>query len=426
MSKKKIFEITNEGDIPRFGKKISWKDISNGFIFKTVHETYGENNFELVNYCSKTTKLTLKYDKKMLKPIEVKHFRSGHIGALIGKVTKDFKIEIATPFKDDKRDLIITDREYRRRKHSSSDSIINQKWYKYTCNKCGWTEGWMVEGNLLGSKTKNPQGCACCCNPPQVVVPEINSIWVKAKWMTKWISEEDAKKYTSCSNKRINVTCYDCGRSKNMMILDIYRRKSIDCTCSCCGFSYPEKFMHNVLMQTGIEFETQYSPKWAKGKRYDFCIPSLNTIIETHGIQHYQKSKRGRTLQEEQENDKLKRKLALSNKVKNYIVIDCRYSDFEYIKENILNSKLNELFDLSKIDWLKAEEFALGNLVKEVCDYWKNKEEWETTADLSKIFKLSLDSVRSYLKKGVKLNWCNYDSIKEVKNSWFKPQNTHV
>ena len=46
------------------------------------------------------------------------------------------------------------------------------------------------------------------------------------------------------------------------------------------------------------------------------------------------------------------------------IVIDCKYSELNYIKRNILDSRLNEIFDLSIIDWLKCEEFYKEMLKK--------------------------------------------------------------
>ena len=75
--------------------------------------------------------------------------------------------------------------------------------------------------------------------------------------------------------------------------------------------------------------------------------------METHGKQHYEdgfKGCGGRTLEEEQQNDKNKYELAIKNGIKqqNYIVIDCSKSDLEFIKNNIINSRLNELFNLNK------------------------------------------------------------------------------
>lgn len=345
------------------------------------------------------------------------------IGKLVKKVTKDFKIEIGTSFKDDKRDLVITDREYRRRKHSSSDSIINEKWYKYTCNKCGWTEGWIIEGGL-----DRGNGCSCCCNPPRNTILGINTIWDTDRWMCDLgVSEEDAKKYTKSSSNKVEVICPDCGCKKKVVIYNIYNKKSICCSCGD-GFSYPEKFMNAVLTQLGIQFETEYSPDYLKikegerisKKRSDFYIPSLGIIIETDGgLGH----KGGKTHSKSKlsidrliEIDKWKDERHLLHGIET-IRINCFESDMEYIKNNILNSKLNSIFDLSKINWLKCEEFALGNLAKEVCDYWKQKNECETTGAIANKFNLNKGSIRNYLKKGTKLGWCKYDPKEEMSKS---------
>lgn len=190
--------------------------------------------------------------------------------------------------------------------------------------------------------------------------------------------------------------------------------------CDACGngISYPEKFMESVLIQVGIKYKKQYKPNWSKNKIYDFYLLDYNTVIEVHGIQHYKECKNftRRTLQEEQGNDKLKEELALSNEVKHYIVIDCRKSELQYIKNNILDSKLNELFDLSKIDWSRCEEYALKNKVKEVCDYYK-KHPGMTTTDLGKEFGMNRNTIRNYLKKGNELGWCKYNVEEEKKRN---------
>lgn len=194
------------------------------------------------------------------------------------------------------------------------------------------------------------------------------------------------------------------------------------CNACCDGVSYPEKFMYSVLSQLNIKFETQYSPEWLNSKqKYDFYLSDYNTIIETHGEQHYRYTGRGRSLQEEQENDRIKEELALNNGIKNYIVIDCRKSEINWIKEQILNSDLVKLFDLSTVNWDKCNEFALKNLVKEVCDYWHEHREINgediTTKDVSKIFGLDKTTVIRYLQKGTKLGWCNYDPKEEQKKN---------
>ncbi|HGD0580667.1 TPA: hypothetical protein ACH354_002330 [Clostridium perfringens] len=279
---------------------------------------------------------------------------------------------------------------------------------KHNSSKCNYHEYDIKPYNLLGG-----QGCPVCSGREAKL--GINTIWDTDRWMVDLgVSEEDAKRHTCCSNKKITVKCPDCGREKEMKVIDIYYNKSIGCVCRD-GKSYPEKFVLNLLEQLDVDFEIEYSPNWIKPKRYDFYIPELNCIIEAHGKQHYDggfKVRGGRTLREEQENDKYKKEIALKNGIKHYIELDCRESNMDYIKNSIINSELNDLFDLSNINWVSCAEFANKNIVKEVCDYWNNKREDETTGDLRERFKLNRKTIRNYLERGTKLGWCSYD-IKE-------------
>ena len=340
--------------------------------------------------------------------IQCGNFIKGKFGGILGVHTKDFKVNLGDvfKFKDYKRDMSITDREYRKDKSGQ-----NRKWYKYTCNKCGWTEGWIVESSLLSGI-----GCSCCAGKTAVL--GINTIWDADRWLCSLgVSEEDAKTHTRSSHEKVTVTCPECGKTKDISIDNIYNRRSISCTCGD-GVKYPEKFMTSVLEQLNIEYIFQLTKTtfdWCEDKRYDFYIPSLNTIIETHGMQHYEdcwgKAK------DVQENDRIKYELALQNGIKDgdYVVIDCRYSDAEWIKNSILNSKLNELFDLSEIDWIECGKKAQKNLVKEVCEYWNNnRQEWGTTKTLAEVFGLSRDTIVDYLKKGAGLGWCEYDAKEEM------------
>ncbi|HJG96735.1 MAG TPA: hypothetical protein K8V90_06500 [Romboutsia timonensis] len=336
------------------------------------------------------------------KPILTDALKKCRIGYYLRKRTCEFKYELRTNLKDNERDLIITDREYRIDKNGQ-----NQKYYKYTCNKCGWTEGWILEGNL----TKGT-GCSCCYG--RTAVLGINTIWDTDRWMCDLgISEEDSKKHTKGSNKKVKVICPDCGKTKRAMISEIYSNKSIGCICSD-SISYPEKFVANMLMQLNCKFQTQLTKtvlKWCGNKFYDFYIPSLSIIIETHGLQHYYDNKNfTMSLEEIQSNDKNKKELALNNGIKYYIELDCRHSNLEWIKNSILNSELVSLFDLSKVDWDQSDLHAIkNNKIKEICDYWNNKEEWETTYSIASLFNLDRTTVTNYLKKGTKLGWCVYD-----------------
>lgn len=410
--------------IPMSYDRVIWEDMKEGTLLRTEHSRYGYNEFKFIK-CEggKGHKISIKFKDKIYR-INSSNFLKGKIGVIVGVFSSEFKIEIGQIFKDNKRDLTIIDRKVIKGKNGQL-----LKYYKYKCNKCGFdcgehykkgkfnNEFWIIESAILTKTT----GCSCCCLAPKIVVPYINSMWKTDYWMVELgVDEEWAKTHTANSEQNALCKCPNCGNLVNKKCCRIFTNKTISCKKCGDGISYPEKFIYSTLKQLNLGFTTQLSKttfKWCDKYKYDFYIPSLNCIIEAHGEQHYRENNRGRTLQEEQENDKIKRELALNNGIEHYIILDCRYSELDYIKNSILNSKLNKLFDLSKIDWFKCEEFALRNIIKEVCSYWNDKEEWETTADLEKIFGLTRFTIIKYLKNGKKLGWCNYDPKEEMRKN---------
>lgn len=228
------------------------------------------------------------------------------------------------------------------------------------------------------------------------------------------------------SNTKVELVCSSCGSKNTISCGSFSRRKSMGCKCGD-GKSYPEKFVFSMLKQIGVDFESEYSPSWAiidfkKTKRkcrYDFYIPSKNLIIETDGGFHYRDNNMsGLTVEESICIDRLKDEAAFANG--NIIIrIDCSTSEHEYIKRNISNSELSNIFNLNKIDWDACEEFALSNMVRSVCSMWTERK-FHNTKSLADYIGIDRTTVNDYLKRGKKLGWCEYDPKKEMKSSWFK------
>lgn len=336
------------------------------------------------------------------------------LGNILGLRTIKFKIQIGEKFTDNKRDIVITSRFY---KKYNSNKI--KKFYIYKCNVCDATELEINEYNLINGK-----GCSCCYG--RTVVEGINDIPTTAPWMIKYFQGgyEEAKGYTKSSNKKIHPICPECGRIKNklMQINTIYANKSIPCVCSD-GISYPEKFMLSFLSQIGIEFTYQLTKtkfEWCNNYQYDFYINKKSCIIEVHGSTHYNKngfgSLGGRTLNEEKNNDIAKELLAKNNGIKHYIIIDARQSDMEWIINSIINSKLFSILDsdVKNIDWNECERHALSNKVKDVCEYWNKG--IKTPSVIARLVKLHPTTVSRYLKKGAKIGWCDYSKDKVKHN----------
>lgn len=206
------------------------------------------------------------------------------------------------------------------------------------------------------------------------------------------------------------------------MAVYVFNNYGFSCHECSDGISYPNKFMFNLLKQLKIDFKTEYSPYYLSGKRSDFYIPTMHLIIEMDGKLGHKDgmmhSKSKITLEESIKTDEWKTKQHLSNNIRT-IRINAFESSLQYIKNNILNSDLNTIFDLSHINWEKIDEYCTKTLIKEVCEYWKThndiNNEKLTTNDLAIVFNTSSGTIARYLCKGRKHKWCNYDPNKEIK-----------
>jgi hypothetical protein len=227
-------------------------------------------------------------------------------------------------------------------------------------------------------------------------------------------NKEDSTKYSFGSEVKVEFNCLDCGTIEKRKIASVMQ-KGLRCKRCDDNISFGQKVMNNLLYQLkeqGIleDFDTEYSPSWTD-RPYDnsFNYNGEIFIVENNGNQHYEESSRGRSLKEEQDNDTSKYGLALKNDIleENYIVIDARKSEIEYIKKSILESRLSQIFDLNKIDWQDCYEKSLKSLVKVVCDLYSK--DALNVPMISEKLKLGKTTVRRYLRRGELLGWCSYD-----------------
>lgn len=314
-----------------------------------------------------------------------------------------------------------------------TDSFFYQhrKFYKYTCLKCTWNDGEISESNL-----KIGQGCSCCNG--KTIVAGINDIPTTDPWMVDYFQGgyDEAKLYSSRSAKKIFPKCPDCGKIKNkaIYICNIFQSHSIGCECSD-GKSYPNKFIIALLKQLNVDFDYEKTFSWAKQYRYDAVIYLIDrsehfniTIEMDGGLGHGDEKCNNVEDILKQRNDILddmnKEICALKNG--NYhIRIDCLKSDKDYIKNNILNSKLAEYFDLSNIDWDKCDQFALKNIVKEICDYIKNNDSVNYN-DISNKFCISKSTVGRYLKRAKNNRMINDELYERICNNGIKRKKLYV
>ena len=176
--------------------------------------------------------------------------------------------------------------------------------------------------------------------------------------------------------------------------------------------------MFNEKLDCSFDYDKPYN--WSHSKRYDFLfkLNGVTYIVEAHGNQHYSSTQqfKNSTLSSQKSNDLYKYNLAIDNKIvepDNYIIIDCRKSDIDYIKNNILNSKLKELFDLVNFDWDLCFVESATPTLKRVCNAWNKG--LNTYDELINELHMHPTTIQKYLSQGRKLGMCNYTRIKNKK-----------
>lgn len=281
------------------------------------------------------------------------------------------------------------------------------KWiYHYKCEKCGY-KGTMTKHKLWASS-----GCPACSGT--VVVPGLNDFNTKFPSLVKYlVNPNDGKKVTAGSDKKLKCKCPICGTEKMASPYAISHGKF---SCNQCsdGFSYASKALTALLRQVGITFESEYNPTWAGDKRYDHYLPTLNTIIEEHGIQHYEDTSRS-TKDSQVANDLKKELMARKNGISEYIQLDCRVSDVMYIRKSIRQTNLLSILGVSdgEIDWDEIDYWASSvSYMRKACDLW-NSRKYETTSGVAKEIGLCSKTISKYLIRGNKLGMTIYDSIAE-------------
>ena len=206
----------------------------------------------------------------------------------------------------------------------------------------------------------------------------------------------------ACTSGNYYCKCLDCGSITDKKIrLGNIIFQGFSCKICSDGISISEKFMANILKQLDEDFITQLNKsdfKWCENFRYDFYLPKYNMIIETHGEQHYieNTTNNWKTLEQEQMNDLFKYKCAKSH-IDKYIVIDCRYSKLEWLKENI-TKELGNYFNLSNINWEKAWEKSQKSKCIETWELYDNK---YSIKDIAIELNLCETCVRNYIKRRV-------------------------
>ena len=302
-------------------------------------------------------------------------------------------------------------------KHEYSElgyrQFYGRAWYK--CKTCGELKA-IDDFGFRRDVQRCKTGCyGYLLKGCTTVVTEENCVGTIYPHLKKYfVNEEDTRKYLPMSNVVVQLICPNCGQTKKMSIAGLVSGNGIACTSCGDGVSFGEKVFASILRQANVKYQREYSIDNGK-HRYDFFLPEHSVIVEIHGMQHYSEEGRQgrRTLEEEQENDRVKEAMAIEYGIRHYVVIDARYSELEWIKNNVLNSKIPKILNFQEedIDWIEAESYGSTSLVREVCDYWNSHT--TTPTEMQEVFSIKRNTIRNYLKRGAKLGLCSY-SVEEA------------
>lgn len=285
--------------------------------------------------------------------------------------------------------------------------------------KCKKGHVWLAEPHnvLRGS------GCPYCYD--RLILVGYNDMWTTRPDIAKLLENpDDGYKYTKSAHVFVNFICPQCGTISNLNINDVYNR-GFSCQRCSDGISYPNKFARAFFNQLSVDnYDYEYHPEWAKPYFYDnyFEYNGIKYIVEMDGGLHYREGFCfDKSLEERQAIDNIKNNLAVQNGIK-VIRIDCIKSECDYIRNNILLSELNKIFDLSNIDWDLCDKISQKSLLKQACNLYSNG--MKNLNEIADILCVDKTTIHRYVKIGTKYGWCDYDpdlARKESGNSMAIP-----
>lgn len=245
------------------------------------------------------------------------------------------------------------------------------------------------------------------------------NILLNAPHVIKYLVNKDDKLLPCGSQIMIDVKCPICGLQKRTRVIELTK---FGFCCNRCsdGISYPNKFILNLLDQSGCIYDYEVSKAkhgytWLKNYRYDFSIDidDRKYLIEADGGYHYKNYFDKAALDCQQKRDAEKNLLATQHGF-DIIRINCDYgcvqNRYSFIKESVLNSKLRALLRLDDlyIDWDACDRAGCTNLYVHACDYWNSG--IRCVSEIAKIMKIDPETARRYLSGGAQYGLCDYDA----------------
>ena len=288
----------------------------------------------------------------------------------------------------------------------------------HKCKKCNYS--WKAKpSNILS-------GCLCPVCANKVVVKGINDLWTTHAHIAEILDNpSDGYSITYGSGKKLLFRCPNCGETK-LCVVNSVIKNGFSCKKCSDGISFPMKFTMEVLNQLSINYNTEVRFDWCTFYNpykkintfgiYDivFEFNSQKYIIEVDGYFHHKdNSMNGQSKSEASFIDSKKDELAINNDY-SIIRIDALESNLEYMRQSILSSESNNIFDLSCIDWLQCARVSLSSLVIKSAELWNI---YHRASDVATLLGKRQEVIVRYLHKASNLGLCNYDGKLEQRKS---------
>lgn len=280
---------------------------------------------------------------------------------------------------------------------------------EFKCNQCGEEHQLANPRSLLNLDS----GCIKCDSVRKRLIGYNDFATTHPQYVCLFKNKEDASKTSSGAGIKFDMKCPICGYEKKISPSHLIRR-GVSCPKCGDGFSYPNRFMLNLLYQLNIKFENEKVFDWSDNKRYDFVVD--NNIIEMDGGFH--KGSNYRSYEECKRDDDLKDKMAIENGY-NIIRIECYKSEFEYIKNNIINSEVSNILDFNNFDWIKLEtELITNNLVKIASELFNKYKGIKNLSEIAEMMGVRTYKLCSLLKISSRIGMTDYDSKLATKGEY--------
>lgn len=281
-------------------------------------------------------------------------------------------------------------------------------------------------GRILNKKS----GCPVCAGSQ--ISKGYNDIATTDPEIASWfLNKEETYIYAKSSNTKVDFKCPICGHIVHKLINQVSRDRNIRCPVCKDGISYPNKFIFNSLLQIKDKLDflyREYKPNWCrfelKNKTrtgiYDIYLGINNKqyIIEMDGGFHEKVHSKDKynTLEDIKYIDSMKDKLAIEHNIE-MIRIDCIYENcdrYDYVLNNILNSRLSEILPLDLINFNEANIKSQKSLLIEACNLWNKG---YTAHDIMDELNINKCMIAPYLTAGKKYGLCDYTPLESVHRS---------